>query len=521
MKNNGLPDSKEWDKIIDDAFSSTEQHDFSVRYELKKAEIQKGITMNKTTNFIQRRYAGMVAAAAAIVIAVPVSVYAFSNEKTTTVPQTEVTTTESATQETTVPESTTLSENNDDIAGKLSIDKNGEYSYILKFKPTNEELADTQKYNVVYDFLPEGFSKGNNSSTNFYNTAANGVFEPGYYRVSSETPLIQKIYNIINCENIDTDNINAYILYQNSPKTNSDDISSFFSRYVFVHFKGTNFITNISASDDISDDDLRSIIKGMKLVPSDSENTSPWSFNLNLDETDNSTETPSAETYSTDMLKKLNVGDTVSFELNMYEQGVHDLELTLNKAWLQDNFDGIDTDICGNPTDFSEYLSSDGKIHDTVNWIKYGDGVNTLDETVKTEEVELKVLVLDLTYKNNSSFDFINNYDNGDNNALTICPEIHNFPNNSIKEFFVFDDKPMPSNTMPINNNSTFSIATNNKTGKYSIDILAGKSAHVKMACLVRADQINDTYVDLFGYGCENTKDYIEKDYFFPLSSIK
>jgi hypothetical protein len=74
---------------------------------------------------------------------------------------------------------------------------------------------------------------------------------------------------------------------------------------------------------------------------------------------------------------------------------------------------------------------------------------------------------------------------------------------------------------MPINNNSTFSIATNNKTSKYSIDLLAGKSTHVKMACLVRADQLDDTYVELLGYGCENTKDYIEKDYFLPVKSIK
>ena len=78
MKNKGLPTQKEWDNIIDEAFSSDEKHDFSALYELRKAEIQKGITMKKTTNHIQRRYRGMVAAAAAIVIAAPASVYALS-----------------------------------------------------------------------------------------------------------------------------------------------------------------------------------------------------------------------------------------------------------------------------------------------------------------------------------------------------------------------------------------------------------------------------------------------------------
>lgn len=520
MNNNGLPDSKEWSKIVDDAFSSTEQHDFSLKYELKKAEIQKGITMSKTTNYVQRRYAGMVAAAAAIVIAVPVSVYAFSNGKNT-VQQTEVNTTEAANQQTTAPESTTLSGNVDDITGTLSVAKGGEYRYILNFKPTDESLANTQKYAVDYTYLPEGFSQVASSASDNYITPSNGIFEPRYFRVSAESPVNEKIDNIINHEKIDEDNVEAYIFYRNSDNIDSAELSSVSSRVVYVHFKGTNFIANIYASDDVSDDDLRSMIKGMELVDSDSENSSQWTANDYPVEMNSSSDTTS-DAYSVDMLNKLNIRDTVKFDINLYEKGVKALELTLNNAWIQDNFDGINTDICGQPVDFSEYLSSDGKIHDTVNWIKYGDGVNTLDETVKTEDVELKVVVLDLTYTNNSSFDFINNYDNGgDNNALVICPEIHNFPNNTIKNFFAFTDALSPYNTIPINNNSIFSIKSDTTTSKYAIDIPAGKSTNVRIALLVRADQLDDTYIDLLGYGCENVNDYINKDYFFPVKSVK
>ena len=64
MKNKIIPDKKEWDNIVIEAFSSEKQHDFSVVYELQKAEIQKGITMKKTNNnYIKKRYTGMVAAA--------------------------------------------------------------------------------------------------------------------------------------------------------------------------------------------------------------------------------------------------------------------------------------------------------------------------------------------------------------------------------------------------------------------------------------------------------------------------
>ena len=46
MKNNGLPTKKEWDKIVDNAFSSAEIHEFSDMYERRKADMQKGIFMD-------------------------------------------------------------------------------------------------------------------------------------------------------------------------------------------------------------------------------------------------------------------------------------------------------------------------------------------------------------------------------------------------------------------------------------------------------------------------------------------
>ena len=75
MRNSVIPSEKEWDKIVDEAFSSDKKHDFSVRYELRREDIQKGNIMKKTTNHIKRRYIGMVAAAAAVVIGAPISVY--------------------------------------------------------------------------------------------------------------------------------------------------------------------------------------------------------------------------------------------------------------------------------------------------------------------------------------------------------------------------------------------------------------------------------------------------------------
>ena len=79
MRNKGLPSNKQWDKIINEAFSSDKDHDFSVMYELRRSEIQKGNTMKKTSNYFHRRYMSMMAAAAAVVVAVPTGVFAFTH----------------------------------------------------------------------------------------------------------------------------------------------------------------------------------------------------------------------------------------------------------------------------------------------------------------------------------------------------------------------------------------------------------------------------------------------------------
>ena len=42
-----IPDSTEWKKIVDEAFSSDETHTFSENYNMKKQALQKGTVMKK------------------------------------------------------------------------------------------------------------------------------------------------------------------------------------------------------------------------------------------------------------------------------------------------------------------------------------------------------------------------------------------------------------------------------------------------------------------------------------------
>ncbi|MBD5160252.1 MAG: hypothetical protein HDT23_08455, partial [Ruminococcus sp.] len=82
MKNHRLPDKDEWDKIVDEAFSSDEIHTFSGEYNMKKYQnfqVRKGTTM-KRNNFLMNL---TVVATALAVIAVPTGVYIAGNMTST------------------------------------------------------------------------------------------------------------------------------------------------------------------------------------------------------------------------------------------------------------------------------------------------------------------------------------------------------------------------------------------------------------------------------------------------------
>jgi hypothetical protein len=49
MNKNNFPDEKEWKKIVEDAFSSDEEHIFSEHYKLNKQQMLRRVAMTKKT----------------------------------------------------------------------------------------------------------------------------------------------------------------------------------------------------------------------------------------------------------------------------------------------------------------------------------------------------------------------------------------------------------------------------------------------------------------------------------------
>lgn len=430
MLNINLPDDNGWDKIISDAFSSNDIHSFSEGYKQKKREMKRSVIMKKNTG--NKRTIRMLIAAAAIAAAVPVSVFAYTKISA------EITKTN--TYENTV-----------------SIGKMNETEEINGFmKPEFTYIPSDMHYNE------DGAYAGK------YKNAKNGGMTPVFYKVP-DGGISEKLLFSEHYEQYDFDDRTVMISYRISfdeEKASPDN----FGREVWIAFSGTNYAECIYVTDDISFEEVMNISKGIKLVPSDTEIAGVWtapevfydngetlySCGINVD------------------VSKANI-HLIGEKIPYYDNA----ELTIDNVTIQDTFEGIDTDVIGRPADFSEYADADGKIKTVERtWIVSGNGSDTLDNVIKTEQINKKVAVIDLTIYNNSDTE----------SDFCICPKIYR----------VYEGKFYRSGCVPFENangvtdsgfftdyGSFCSFKTDKSGGKNHVLLAPGESAKVQLAFLI------------------------------------
>ncbi len=234
MKNMKLPDSDEWNRIVDDAFSSDEIHTFSENYNMKKQSMRKGITMKKNNLMMNLT----VAAAALAVVAFPTGIY-LSTRTAETQPAAEI-----PSEETTDAETPVEIINNETI------------------------------YALEMGWLPEGLEnqQENEAGINYGYSDTEIKLTVLFMKSPDYTPVENITYhdNTVSTDVKDTENKKIVINYNASydEEAKNPDNSG---REIFVAFKDTKYFAHLFVTDDISEDDLNKIITEMKLVPSDTE----------------------------------------------------------------------------------------------------------------------------------------------------------------------------------------------------------------------------------------------------------
>lgn len=366
---------RNWEQIVTDAFSpDAEPHVFFARYQEKKQKLEESMMPKKR---IHMRKPMMIAAAVlAAVVVVPSSAYAVSR------------------------------------IYNASVEPIGNYQQNVLIdvgEPASDSSASHQTMALQVGWMPDGITSDENGIK--YHDAQNQhrCVTVTFWKVKEGENCLKAEEGGIVSQRTETINGNqVFFLQRNVTETQKESGTVIFDKVVWVAFTDTNYAVQLFATTGMTDDEMEKVVENLSLTPSDTETAAEWIAEEELNEeiSEGEAEGDPSEGISymqtvSDMsvMQLYQIGDTIPG--NIYEDTV---QVTVNSVELQDNFDGLpQVDCIGNATDFdySQYLKEDGTIVDNVRtWYRAGDGVNTLDEEVRQETMEQKVVVMHLTYTN-------------------------------------------------------------------------------------------------------------------------
>lgn len=435
-RNVDMKDSK-WKQIVEEAFDADAPlHEFSKKYnDNKKRMIEYGMKKEKGWNSMQ-----IAAAVAVFLIIIPTGVYAANRAYYAFVEKTDT------------YQDTVNIGNPDANVEKEVVTGKAIMALELTYVPEDLHYNEDGPYGGKYTTREPSQDRG--MTCEFYKMPEGGIKEAVNY--SEENT---------------------------SWNTESGNMAIYIKRVVgwnqlWVAFADTDYVARIYVNG-FSEEEVRKVSEGAILVASNEETAILW----------HETE---ALTMHFGYTQKETLGELVSVGDTINWNGEKNVFATIHSLTLQDDFEGIMTDGIGMYADYDAYVSEDGTIQTTRQYIKKGNGVDSLDFVSDSDVVTQKVVVLKLTVTNR-----------GDETAwVNFSPRMVRWTEEDGLGSISYTSENYEINRVLTENLCTdgmaFSFSANYKTNKNNIDELkAGDSAEVTLCFLVDEDMLEDLYLDL------------------------
>ena len=358
--------------------------------------------------------------------------------------------------------------------------------------PKNDSVSD-QIMALQVGWMPEGMAT--DPSSGKYRDPSGRAISMLFYKIDSQEAALTHTVNYSVSQETLTCGSNT-VLYAVTDTTGVSG-KDVFDKDVWVAFPDSNYAVQFYATTDVTKEEIEKIAENLSLTPSDKETAELWSGE------------PQEATGGTDEVYKVDdytiqqIGDTV--RSSHYDDADADTDpfdritAKLDSVSVQDNFDGLPAvDDIGNPIDYSQYLNADGTVKDDVRtWYSRGDGVNTLDTKIKEETVPQRVLVMHLTYTNESSI----------TQEICVCPNLIQ-KNDDSMDYNEVACEPMSDTTYcngtlgELKYGEFFLFTTDREHSKNNItNVAPGESVDATVAFLMDADEVQNLYADILGGG--------------------
>ncbi len=487
MKTKSFPNKHDWNKIVEEAFSSDDTHDFSAHYELRKERMQRGITMTKNTDRKRTKIIAAAVASVAAIALIPTSVYAY-NRISANISKTD-------NYQTTVQISTPES-----ISEPIAENSDKKFMYYrFNWLPDGYVREDTiLGDNIIIDPVSEYEPFVNFP---YVNKETNGEIMVQFYDLPKDTNINIDLPFSENCENYTSGDKTAMINYRTEniidmtiAGANSEQPG--FSRQIFVTFGETSYLAVIYLSDDISEEDMLKLIDNMELIQTEEKRYNDY---IPFLDKDNSSTSSYEETLkNVENMNVVNIGDTAYYDNNEEFGG---FSFTLDSAEYIDNFDGINTDSIGMYADYSHYMDENGSIVENIRSIvEYGNGVTSKDEVIAQESIPMHILKIKATFTNTRDVE----------NEIGIEPTLFVVQDGTPLAYgmFKYKDHSYIDSVSGLGGSLNFfsmDTAPEKKGSKNAVHLAPGESAEVQLAFWVPDDLKDETYLmHRIGYGYDN-----------------
>ena len=289
------------------------------------------------------------------------------------------------------------------------LEKQGSYGVAVKI-----DADGTAKERVLPDEIPDvdlsaGYIPEGMSWTDEYHLEDTEQDQAGGFSFAFDLLDNNDLGQVVQDQNVVDSEERTFGKYQGVYlKYNSITESGSFNQRIYLACPDLYRVLIIYIGDDVSKEDAIKVAENLVI----SENTTmvktaglpTWSEDMTTERTEENND----EILTSVDEKKLpiyQVGDT--FKLDVTGEDTNGEYLTgtisakVDSLQIADDLQLLDPDKI--PEKWTEAVGSDGKLlTNTLNYVKAGDGINSLDEIVKSEEVKQKLVYATVTYTNDS-----------------------------------------------------------------------------------------------------------------------
>ena len=389
----------------------------------------------------------------------------------------------------------------------------GKYAVKTKVEGPQEEatsdiLSQIPSVKLELAYLPEGMIESEKGKYCYEDSMYRGGVSICLYRMDTGNNQFEMLdTQCLSREDITVgEHDGVYLLYN----TLEDGTVSYNQR-IYVAYPDIHYVMQMYIGSDMTKEEAIKIAEGVKLTPTDNTDVDiimPWNWSEYLASSEDvqeqeETKQDSNTAVSIERMKNTHtIGECFSAQ-NMGVDTLDGLMITVSNVQISDDINVLDKAYMDE--DFTKLLheetDADGKLLPAkINYIKSGNGVDTLDKIVSTREVPQKLVYVTVEYTNNGTSDLSEVLFMG--SLLKIAKEGN--------QMIMYHEQPGENDDWDVAQITGiaqwremlyYDVHNGERSNNYISEIKAGETVTVHMGWIVPEEDLKYLYLNLDAFG--------------------